>query len=53
MLTGWIPSSKITLNGSQMFSRGLAGVIGNEQAGALSGAAIIDNNLTLDPLTVL
>ena len=36
-----------------VFSPGHAGVSGNERADALAGTAAIDNNLTLDPPTVL
>ena len=36
-----------------IFSPGLVGVVGNERADILAGSAIIDNNLTLDPTTVL
>ena len=36
-----------------IFSPGHAGVVGNERADTLAGSAIIDNNLILDPPTVL
>ena len=36
-----------------IFSPGHAGVVGNERADVLVGATVIDNNLTLDPPTVL
>ena len=36
-----------------VFSPGHAGVLGNERADTLAGTAAIDNNLTLDPKTVL
>ena len=36
-----------------VFSPGHAGVLGNERADTLAGTAAIDNNLTLDPPTVL
>ena len=36
-----------------VFSPGHAGVSGNERADTLAGTAAIDNNLTLDPPTVL
>ena len=36
-----------------IFSPGHAGVKGNERADSLAGDAVIDNNLTLDPPTVL
>ena len=36
-----------------VFSPGHAGVLGNERADTISGTAAIDNNLTLDPPTVL
>ena len=36
-----------------VFSPGHAGVIGNERADSLAGDAAIDNNLTLDPPTVI
>ena len=36
-----------------IFSPGHAGVVGNERADVLAGSATIDNNLTLDPSTVL
>ena len=41
------------LNDSRIFSTGNAGVQGNEQADNLAGDAAIDNNLTLDPPTVI
>ena len=36
-----------------IFSPGHAGVLGNERADSLAGTAAIDNNLTLDPPTVM
>ena len=36
-----------------IFSQGHAGVTGNEQADSLAGSAAIDNDLVLDPPTVL
>ena len=36
-----------------VFSPGHSGVSGNERADSLAGAAVIDNNLTLDPPTVM
>ena len=36
-----------------IFSPGHAGVQGNERADSLAGAAAIDNNLTIDPPTVI
>ena len=36
-----------------VFSPGHAGVKGNERADCLAGDAVIDNNLTLDPATVV
>ena len=36
-----------------IFSPGHAGVVGNERADVLAASATIDNNLTLDPSTVL
>ena len=38
---------------SKIFSPGHVDVIGNERADSLAGDAIIDNNLTLDPPTVI
>ena len=43
------PFEQITWN----FSSGHAGVVSNERADVLAGATVIDNNLTLDPPTVL
>ena len=36
-----------------IFSPGHAGVQGNERADSLAGEAVIDNNLTIDPATVI
>ena len=36
-----------------IFCPGQARVLGNERTDVLAGAAVIDNNLTLDPPTVL
>ena len=38
---------------SMIFSPGHVDVIGNERADSLTGDAAIDNNLTLDPPTVI
>ena len=55
LYAGWLK----TLNESSLeklkwvFSPGHSGVSGNERADSLAGAAVIDNNLTLDPPTVM
>ena len=38
---------------SWIFSPGHAGVTGNERADSLAGEAVIDNNITIDPPTVV
>ena len=38
---------------SWIFSPGHAGVMGNERADSLAGEAVIDNNITIDPPTVV
>ena len=51
----WVPiiSDSCLERLTWIFSPGHAGVQGNERADSLAGAAIIDNNLTIDPPTVI